>query len=204
VKKTRRLLTTQNASPSASREKGVALIVVIWVMGFLLSIGLVLLTVTGTGPKVAGNVRTQQQAFNAAEAGFDVAWTQIEEFFETSVWSTFDEHYLIQPNNQIDNPTHANYFRKLTNLEILDIIDPDGDGTPDVDNILFCRQPYVQKQDGSWDMRYTFTVFLIDDEAAGGTAEPNDAILVCIGCAGVGNNLTTARLEIELAVELTE
>jgi len=200
VKKTRRFLTAENSSICTSHERGVALIVVIWVMSFLLSIGLVLLTVTGTGPKVAGNVRTQQQAFNAAEAGFDVAWEQIEEYFETSVWTTFDAHYL----TQIDNPNSGSYFRKLTNLEIMDIIDPDGDGTADVDNILFCRQPYVQKQDGSWDLRYTFTAFLIDDEAGGGTAEPNDAILVCIGCAGVGYNLTTARLEIELAVELSE
>jgi hypothetical protein len=188
---------------SNTRERGVALIIVIWVMGFLLSIGLVLLTVTGTGPKVAGNVRTQQQAFNAAEAGFDVAWTQIEEYLETSVWTNFDEHYLTQPSG-VDLPIDNNYFRKLTNLEILDIIDPDGDGTADVDNVLFCRQPYIQKQDGSWDLRYTFTVFLIDDEAGGGTAEPNDAILVCIGCAGVASNLTTARIEIELAVELTD
>jgi hypothetical protein len=188
---------------STIHERGVALIIVIWVMGFLLSIGLVLLTVTGTGPKVAGNVRTQQQAFNAAEAGFDVAWTQIEEYLETAVWSTFADHYLTQPTG-VDLPTDEHYFRKLTNLEILDEIDPDGDGTADVDNVLFCRQPYVQKQDGSWDLRYTFTVFLIDDEAAGGTAEPNDAILVCIGCAGVANNLTTARIEIELAVELTD
>lgn len=171
-------------------------------MSFLLSTGLMLLTVTGTGPKVAGNVRTQQQAFNAAEAAFDVAWDQIEEYFETSAWSTFDGHYLTQPS-KIDDPTDSGYFRKLTNLEILDAIDPDGDGTPDVNNILFCRQPYVQKQDGSWDLRFTFTVFLIDDEAGGGTAAPNDAILVCIGCAGIGNNLTTARIEIDLAVEPT-
>ncbi|UCC39858.1 MAG: hypothetical protein JSV96_19130 [Candidatus Aminicenantes bacterium] len=194
---------TENSSAKTSHERGVALIVVIWVMGFLLSIGLVLLTVTGTGPKVAGNVRTQQQAFNSAEAGFDVAWDQIEEFFETSVWSTFDNHYLTAPSG-VDIPTDDVYFRKLTNLEILNYIDPNEDGTPDVDNVLFCRQPYVQKQDGSWDLRYTFTAFLIDDEAGGGTAAPNDAILVCIGCAGIGNNLTTVRLEIELAVELTE
>jgi len=202
VKETRRLLTAQNSSICTSHERGIALIIVIWVMSFLLSTGLVLLTVTGTGPKVAGNVRTQQQAFNAAEAAFDVAWEQIEEYFETSAWSTFDGHYLTQPN-KIDDLGWQDYFRKLTNLEILDIIDPDGDGTADVDNIIFCRQPYVQKQDGSWDMRYTFTVFLIDDEAGGGTAAPNDAILVCIGCAGIGSNLTTARIEIELAVEVT-
>lgn len=202
MKKTRRFLTAQNSSICTSHERGIALIVVIWVMSFLLSTGLVLLTVTGTGPKIAGNVRTQQQAFNAAEAAFDVAWEQIVEYFETSAWSTFDGHYLTEPN-KIDDPTDSGYFRKLTNLEILDAIDPDGDGTADVDNVLFCRQPYVQKQDGSWDMRFTFTVFLIDDEAGGGTAAPNDAILVCIGCAGIGYNLTTARLEIELAVEPT-
>jgi len=193
----------ESSSTTTSQERGVALIVVLWVMGFLLSIGLVLLTVTGTGPKVAGNVRTQQQAFNSAEAGFDVAWDQIEEYFETSAWSTFDAHYLTLPTG-IDIPTDVNYFRKLTNQEILDYIDPNGDGTPDVDNVLFCRQPYVQKQDGSWDLRYTYTAFLIDDEAGGGTAGPNDAILVCIGCAGIGSNLTTARLEIEMAIELTE
>lgn len=188
----------------AEHERGFALIIVIWVLGFLLSVGLLLLTVTGTGPKVAGNVRSQQQAFNAAEAGFDVAWMQIEEYFANSVWSTFDGHYLTQPLNQIDNPVHAKYFRKLTNLELLNIIDPDEDGTPDVNNVLFCRQPYVQKQDGSWDLRFTYTVFMINDEAGGGTASADDCILVCIGCAGIGTTMSTARLEVELAVELTE
>jgi len=43
---------------------------------------------------------------------------------------------------------------------------------------------------------------LIDDEAYGATPDPGDVIMVCIGCVQMGDRLITARLEIELAVEL--
>ena len=59
------------------KERGVSLIIVILVMAFMLTVGIALVTITSTGPAVAGNIRLQDQAFNAAEAGFDAAWTSI-------------------------------------------------------------------------------------------------------------------------------
>lgn len=182
-------------------EKGMALIVVILVLAFLQVIGLVLLTVTGTGPKVAGNIRTQQQAYNAAEAGFDVTWTTIEESFADGSWVRFDGHYLTQPAG-IDDPQSNLYFRRLTDLELLALIDPDGDGIPNMNTVLYFRETYATHPDGSPDTRFTYTAFLIDDEAVGGTPDPSDAILVCIGGVGTGASMITTRIEIELAIQL--
>jgi len=186
---------------NANREKGVALIVVILVLAFLLTIGLVLLTITATGPRVAGNIRTQQQAFNAAEAGFDASWIAIEDFFTNDAWTSFDGHYLKEPYG-IDLPISQNYFRKLTDQELLNLLDPDGDGTCDYANLIFFEQPYYYDEDGNLDSKFTYTAFLIDDEASGGSADPGDAILVCIGMVRMGDNITTSRLEIGLAIQL--
>ena len=193
-------------SPVSKREKGMALVIVVIVLAFLQVVGIVLLQVTGTGPKVAGNIRTQQQAYNAAEAGFDVAWTEIEEYFSIGDWAHFDGHYLSEPSG-IDDPQSDNYFRKLTDLELLNLIDPDKNDTPDVSTVIFCRKTFVQAREAKFededgtDTRYRYTVFLIDDEAGGGISDPNDAILVCIGGVEIGENITTSRLEIELVLE---
>ena len=185
--------------PASKHEKGMALIIVVIVLAFLQVIGLVLLQVTGTGPKVAGNIRTQQQAYNASEAGFEVAWSNIEEYFGLGEWAHFDGHYVIEPAG-IDDPQSDNYFRKLSDIELLNLIDPDWDGTSDLENVIFCRQTYVQTEGGP-DNRYRYTAFLIDDEAGGGVADHTDAILVCIGSVELGNTITTTRLEIELVIE---
>lgn len=193
-----------DARTSASvPNKGSALIIVVLVLAFLQVIGLVLLTVTATGPKVAGNIRAQQQASNVAETGFDVAWAQIEEILGSGGWVNFEGHYLTQPAG-IDAPQQANYFRKLTDAEVLNLIDPDGDGQPNVATVLYFRQTFVQKRDGSPDDRFTYTVFLIDDEAGGGVSDPEDAILVCIGSVGRGANMSTSRIEVELVIQLPE
>lgn len=199
MKEKKRFLLINNQLPAARREKGMALIIVVIVLAFLQVIGLVLIQVTGTGPKVAGNIRTQQQAYNAAEAGFDVAWVEIEEFFGLGEWSHFDGHYLTQPSG-IADPQSDDYFRRKTDLELLNLIDSDWDGIPDVSTVIFCRQLYIQTPDGM-DNRYRYTVFLIDDEAGGGISDPTDAILVCIGSVEIGNNIMTTRLEIELVLE---
>jgi hypothetical protein len=176
------------------------------VLAFLQVIGLVLLQVTGTGPKIAGNIRTQQQAYNAAEAGFDVAWTEIEEYFSLGDWVQFDGHYLTEPIG-IDDPQADNYFRRLTDLELLNLIDPDGDDTPDLSTVIYCRKTYVPTQEEKYktedgtDTRYRYTVFLIDDEAGGGIPDPNDVLMVCIGSVTIGESITTSRLEIELVLE---
>ena len=133
----KRFSKINSRSPASKREKGMALVIVVIVLAFLQVIGLVLIQVTGTGPKVAGNIRTQQQAYNTAEAGFDVAWTEIEEYFSIGDWAHFDGHYLIEPAG-IDVPQSDNYFRRLTDVELLNLIDPDKNNTPDVSTVIFC------------------------------------------------------------------
>lgn len=191
--------------PKRKQRKGVALIIVIVVLAFLLSVGLMLITVTSTGKKISGNVRAQGNAFNAAEAGFDTGWISIENSFANNNWTSFEGHYLTQPTG-IDLPAHENYFRRKTDIQILNMLDPEGDGTPNYQNVIFYKQPYIQDENGNLDPRYTYTVFLIDDEAGvlagGGSPDPSDALMVCIGTAGTGDDMNTGRLEIELAVEI--
>lgn len=197
-----RTFQDNNVPSPAPHERGVALIVIILIMTFLLVIGLVLVTVTSTGTRVAGNIRTQQLAFNAAEAGFDASWRAINDSFSAELWTTFDGHYVNEPVG-FDDPMSDVYFRKLTDQQILDYIDPNEDGIADVNNVLFCRQQYVTDAVGVLDPRYTYTCFLIDDEAAGGIPDAADVLLVCIGTAGIGDTMTTSRIEVELAVELS-
>jgi hypothetical protein len=201
VKKEMRFPELDDRRPSSSHEKGMALVIVILVLAFLQVVGIVLLTVTGTGPRVAGNIRSQQQAYNGADAGFDTTWTMIEEAFASGNWIRFDGHYLAEPVG-IDDPTSDDYFRKLTDRELLDLIDPDEDGLPNINSVLYCRQLYVRNYDGSFDPRYTFTAFLIDDEAGSAVPDPADCILVCIGTVDSGAHMTTSRIEIELAIQL--
>ena len=183
------------------KEKGSGLIVVILVMAFLVTVGIAVITVTGVGSRVAGNVRAQHQAFNSAEAGFDAAWIAIEDFFLDEAWTSFDGHYLVDPTG-IDLPLDVNYFRKLTDLELLALLDPNDDGTPDYAPVIFFKQEFIPAQGGGTDPRYTYTAFLIDDERGGGTSDPLDALLVCIGTAGTGSTMTTSRIEAVLAVDL--
>ncbi|MBN2408623.1 MAG: hypothetical protein JXE07_02710 [Candidatus Aminicenantes bacterium] len=179
------------------KDKGATLIVLIIVIAFLLAVGILVLYITGTGPKVAGNIRLQEQAFNAAEAGFDNAWTLIEGSFVAAGWTNFEGHYITTPLGISDpGQTNPDYFRRLTDEEILAAINP---GDP---NMIFYKIPYVMTQSGTPDTRYTYTVFLIDDEAGGGDPDPFDALLICIGTVQTGSVITTARLEIELAVQL--
>ncbi len=191
----------RNKKPGHSgKERGSGLIVVIVVMTFLVTIGVGLVTITGIGSRVAGNVRAQQEAFNAAEAGFDLAWIAVEDTFLNGSWLNFDGHYLTEPAG-IDLPQDANYFRKLTDLEMLNALDSDGDGNPDYANVIFYKVEFIPAQGGGTDPRYTYTAFLIDDEAVGGTPDPDDALLVCIGTAGTGPKMSTSRLEVVLAIE---
>lgn len=182
-------------------EKGSGLIIVILVMAFLVTVGIAVITVTSVGSRVAGNLRSQHNAFNAAEAGFDAAWIAIEDLFLNEAWTSFDGNYLVDPTG-IDLPLDVNYFRKLTDLELLTLLDSNDDGTPDYSNIIFFKQEFIPAQGGGTDPRYTYTAFLIDDERGGGTSDPGDVLLVCIGTAGTGSTMTTSRIEVVLAVEL--
>jgi hypothetical protein len=181
-----------------SRE-GVGLLIVILVLAFMLTAGLAVIAVTSAGPEVAGNIRAQEQAFNAAEAGFDAAWVAVEDFFANEEWVSFEDGYLREPYG-IDIPQDSNYFRRNTDLELLALLDSDGDGTPDVGKVLFFKEP-LRRPDGTQDPDFTYTAFLIDDRAVGGVTNPLEALLVCIGVFGKGANLSTARIEVELAVE---
>jgi len=180
-------------------QPGFGLIVVILVLAFLLSVGIGLLSITGAGPKLAGNVRSQEQAFNAAEAGFDLSWAQLDFAFNNGEMTSFDGQYLKSPAG-IDLPSATNYFRKLTDLELLSLLDADKDGVADYANVLFFRDTF-QPLGSIRDPLLTYTIFLIDDEAGGGTLDNTDALMVCIGTVGSGPSLTTSRLEIVIAVE---
>jgi len=181
------------------KNKGSALIIAILMIAFLASAGILLILVTTTGPKVASNIRLQEEAFNAAEAGFDAAWTVIENFYETEQWASFDGHYLTtdKDGNNLDTPwingeENPYYFRRLSDEEILNALEglqPE----PVTPGLIFNKQTFIQD-----DQIHTYTVFLIDDEAGSGTSDPTDALLVCIG-TGPGN--TTKRLEIEIYIE---
>ena len=198
IKQTQGSLTVPAGRPW---ERGTGLVVVIMLLAFMLTVGMVLITTTSSGPEVAGSLRIQQQAFNAAEAGFDTAWLDISLLLVDKTWLNFDEHYLQEPAG-IDIPIDDIYFRRQTDDELLAMIGDIDSGTPSYSNILYYKQSYVRTGGSVLDPRFTFTAFLIDDEASG--AEPpdaGDALLVCIGRIELGGRTVTARIEIELVLE---
>lgn len=169
------------------RERGSGLIVVIMVVAFMLAVGMLLLTVTGTSPKASDSLRLQGLAFDAAEAGFNAAWAELNDGFNGGLYSSFAGQYRSTFNGVagLDDPTLPNsYFRGLTDEQIFqDCID-----NPDPTTIIFNAQPLAT------DPRCAYTVFLINDEAPN-TISPNDndCILLCIGR---GPRNTYKRLEI--------
>jgi hypothetical protein len=199
--KTQRYQPNIKKEDKPEHERGMGLIVVILVLAFMLTVGIVLVTITSTGTKVTANIRWQAQAFNAAEAGFDSAYLAIEDFFYGESWTSFDGHYLIDPAG-IDIPLDDYYFRKKTDAEVLALLDPTGDGNPDYDNVIFYKIPFIPDGAGGYDTRYTYTVFLIDDEKGGGLADPGDVLMVCIGAVQLGDALISSRVEVELVIEL--
>ena len=199
--KTHQNNVNEKKNDKTEHDRGIGLIVIILVLAFMLTVGIVLVTITGTGSKVTGNIRWQEQAFNAAEAGFDSAYLAIEDFFAGASWTSFDGHCLVDPAG-IDIPLDDFYFRRKTDAEILALLAPTGDGVPDYDNVFFYKTPYISDGAGGYDPRYTYTVFLIDDEKGGGFPNPGDALLICIGAVQLGDTLITSRVEVELVIEL--
>jgi hypothetical protein len=181
-------------------HKGSTLIVVILVISFLLAIGIAVLTVTSSGTAVSGSMRNQEMAFNAAEAGFEAARAAIQTAISNGTWTDFGDHYLDLPTG-FDIPFIAGavnpvYFRRHTDEEVLTMIAPYG---TDPTKVIYYNQPFVQDTSGNDDVRYTYTVFLVNDEAGGGTVDPTDSLMVCIGVVRAGTKiLATARLEIVL------
>jgi hypothetical protein len=185
-------------------ERGVGLFIVIIIAAGLAAIGITLVSLTSMGPKIAGGMRSQEEAFNAAEAGFEAARVAIDNNLSLGTWPNFAGRYLVQPTG-IDVPlisgaANAAYFRRQTDEELLASFDTNGDGTPDVANLLFFNQTFALNELGQTDVRLTATAFLINKQAGGGTNDPSTGLLVVIGAVRAGTRvLATARLEIELS-----
>ena len=176
-----------NQANGHKRERGSGLIVIIMVVAFMLAVGMLLLTVTGMGPKASDSMRLQGMAFDAAEAGFNAAWVILNDNFLNKVTTSFGGQYRTNFGGSagLDDPTSPNYFRSLTDEQI--VADVAADNTA-ANPALFSSEPLAT------DPRCEFTVFLINDEAPGTiTGDDNDCILVCIGR---GPRNTYKRLEI--------
>jgi hypothetical protein len=173
------------------RERGSGLIVIIMIVAFMLAVGMLLLTVTGTSPKAADSMRLQGMAFDAAEAGFNAAWIILNDSFMNRVMSDFSAQYRTNFGGApgLDDPISPNYFRRLTDAQLVADIAADNTAS---NPALFSSEPLAA------DPRCSFTVFLINDEAPGTiAADDRDCILVCIGR---GPRNTFKRLEIVIEV----
>lgn len=177
-----------------SRQRGSGLIVVIMVVAFMLAVGMLLLTVTGTSPKISDNIRLQGMAFDAAEAGFNSAWGVLNDQFLNRVAENFAGAYrtTFGGNAGLDDPQSPFYFRSLTDEQLwADIVD-------DPTNTIFDDGINNGIVTLPTDPRCSFTVFLINDEAPGTVvADDRDCIMVCIGR---GPRNTYKRLEIVIEV----
>ena len=170
------------------RERGSGLIVIIMIVAFMLAVGMLLLTITGTSPKVSDSMRLQGMAFDSAEAGFNAAWVVLNANFLNRVSSSFNGQYRTTFGGSpgLDDPLSPSYFRGLTDEQIV------ADIAADPTNVIFNAEPLAT------DPRCTFTGFFINDEAPGTiAADDNDCILVCIGR---GPRNTYKRLEIVIEV----
>jgi hypothetical protein len=190
------------------RQRGSSLIVVLLIVAFLAGVGIPLLTLTRLNHTIAGSTRAHEEAFNAAEAGFENGRLLVESWLSGGTWTGFTGHYVTQPTG-IDLPTDASgnpnaaYFRRRTDQELLASFDPDSDGTANVSNLIAFQQAFAVDGQGQTVTRVTYTVFLINDEAGAGTSDPSDALLVSIGTVRAGNRiLDSVRLEILLGFEI--
>ena len=182
------MITSAN---SRGRERGMGLIVVIMIVAFMLAVGMLLLTITGTSPQASDSLRLQGMAFDAAEAGFNAAWVVLNDNFLNRLTTSFGGQYRTNfaGTPGLDDPTSPSYFRSLTDEQIVTDIAADNTAA---NPALFASEPLAT------DPRCSFTVFLINDEAPGTiTADDNDCILVCIGR---GPRNTFKRLEIVIEV----
>lgn len=195
-----------------SRERGSGLIIIIMIVAFMMAVGMLLISVTATSPKVSDNIRLQGLAFDAAEAGFDVAWTALNDAFLSMAYTSFSGHYHADyggPNTGIlDDPGTTDqpnpfYFRNLTDEQI--VADCIANGAAYGDALIFnsvplSPDPTETAQAG--DFVGSYTVFLINDEGA--VPDDHDCIMVCIGRYGVlgrqGPRDVYKRLEIVIEV----
>ena len=186
-----------NARTARKRERGSGLFIVILIVAGLAALGVSLLTLTSMGPKMSGGLRSQEEAFNAAQA-------VIKGHFGDGSWLNFEGHTLTQPSN-IDQAfiaaaVNPSYFRRVPDEDLLLSLDPGKDGAADYAPLLFFNQTFATNVSGATDTRLSYTAFMINDEAAGGAVDSNDVLLVIIGAVRSGTRiLATTRLEIVLA-----
>ena len=197
-------------SAPISRERGSGLIVIIMIVAFMMAVGMLLLAVTGTSSKVSDNIRLQSLAFDAAEAGFDAAWAELNDYFLTMAYTSFSGHYHADYAGNpgvLDEPgpilTHPFYFRNLTDEQIVaDCLAHSGDyaATLIFNNVPIAPDPTVAPQ--AADFVASYTVFLVNDEGA--VPDDHDCIMVCIGRYGrlgqPGPRDVYKRLEIVIEV----
>ncbi len=177
------------------KDRGVGLIIVILVLAFLLGVGILLLFVTGTGSRVAGNVRLQERAFNAAEAGFDAVFRLLNDNIINGTLSDFAGQYrtdfggsanvLDEPFLSYDVPNPL-YFRRLTDEELWN------DVMAAPANALFIDQALPS------DASLRYTVFLINDEPPSVAVNDMDCLVICIGKAGEN---TYTRIEVKIEIQ---
>lgn len=179
------------ARDKRGRERGSTLLVIILVITFMLGVGIALLSVSSTGSRLAGNMRSQEDAFNVAEAGFEAARIAIDRYFLEGSWSRLQDNCMTQPTG-IDLPVEANYFRKLSDMALIQVVTAGSTG------VVFYEEPMLLPGTNTPDPSRRYTVFLIDDEAgAPANPDPSDALMVCIGVVRAGNRvLSTARIEV--------
>ncbi|OGD24933.1 MAG: hypothetical protein A2Y56_14680 [Candidatus Aminicenantes bacterium RBG_13_63_10] len=173
----------RKTDPRHNERPGVALIVVMLVLAFMAAVGFALMTVTRSGPDVAGNVRWRQRVLSAAEGGVDNSLMQINQtpdVFSNQYRTTFGG------SAGLDDPLSTSYFRKLTDQQLVE------DVLNQPDHYIYASEPLPD------DNRLTYTSFLIDPQAANPTSSQTQAILVCIG---QGPQNTYVRIEILLEMQ---
>ena len=178
-------------------ERGSGLIVVILIIAFMLAVGVAVLSITGMAPKVSGSVRDQEEAFNAAEAGFEAARMLVERSLLEGTWANLGDNCLILPHG-IEQPFDAAYFRRQSDVTLV------GELSEGTAGVLYKDHPFLKTADGSDDMTRTFTVFLVEDDVGAPVPDPNDVMMVCIGVIRAGNRvLATSRLEVVIGLQST-
>jgi len=183
--------------PSQNPERGASLLIVILIMAFMLGVGVAILTVSGVSSKVSGSVREQEEAFNAAEAGFETARMAIERSLLDGTWANLGDNCLTAPAG-IEIPIDDAYYRRQSDLALVQTL---AEGTP---GVLFKDHAFLKTAAGEDDLTRTFTVFLIEDDAGAAVPDPNDVMMVCIGVIRAGSRvLATSRIEVLIGLENT-
>jgi hypothetical protein len=181
--------------PSQNRERGASLIIVILIIAFMLAVGVAILSISGISSRVSGSVREQEEAFNAAEAGFEAARMSIEQSLLGGTWANLGDNCLTTPAG-IDLPIDAAYYRRQSDMTLVQTL---AEGTP---GVLFKDHAFLKTASGDDDMTRTFTVFLIEDDAGAAVPDTSDVMMVCIGVVRVGNRvLSTSRIEVLIGLD---